>query len=224
MKSGSVVRPSIPEELTATTLGPDELFDDACFTDLALAGAEPVYAVAANVQFLASRITKVSLAESELSRFDAADVEFHDCNLSNVRFTDASFRRVLLSQCKLTGVQTKASNFSDVEFRNCRLEFASFEKAKFNRVTFRGCRLRDAAFFDASFENVRFADCDFVGATFTRVRAKNSEMRRSLLTGVRGLGELRGIAMERGDILANAELFAAALGILVLTEPDDSSG
>lgn len=224
MKSGSLVRPSIPEELTATTLGQDELIEDASFSDLALTGGEPLRVEAENIQLVASRITKVSLAESEFSRFDAADVEFQECNLSNVRFADSSFRRVLLSQCKLTGVHAKASNFSDVEFRNCRLDFASYEQAKFTRVTFRGCRLRDAAFFDANFESVRFLDCDLAGAVFTRVRTKNSEMRRSLLAGVRGLSELRGIAMERSDILANAELFAAALGIRVLTEPDDPAG
>jgi uncharacterized protein YjbI with pentapeptide repeats len=128
---------------------------------------------------------------------------------------------VLLENCKLTGIQVGNTSFVDVEFRNCRLEMASFNKVTFNRAIFRDCQIREGDFAETLFDRVSFIDCDLTRATFARMRLKDSEMRRPVLTGLRGLGQLRGIAMESNDILAHSELFAAELGIKALPSTED---
>jgi uncharacterized protein YjbI with pentapeptide repeats len=217
---GSTARPSIPDDIAALTLNAEDIADDAAFSEVSVDGARLPQLHASHLAFANARLTKVSLAESRLPRFNTSDVEFSDCNLSNARVTDSAFRSVLFSQAKLTGIHVAASTFIDVEFRNCRLELASFDKVTFKNVTFRDCLIREGDFSGVVFERVLFVDCDLSRATFSRVRAANSELRRSTMTGLRGLAQLRGIAMEPNDILANAELFAAELGIGIAQSPD----
>lgn len=221
---GSNARPSIPATIVERPLHVDDLVDDAAFAELSLSAREPLRVHASRVQFAGARLTKLDFAESRLSHLDAADAEFAECNLSNVRAEHATFRRVLFSQNKLTGIHVSASTFFDVEFAHCRLELASFEKVTFKHVTFRGCRIRESDFSATVFDRVRFVDCDLSRATFTRIRGEHSEMRRSILTGLKGIAQLRGIAMEPNDILAGAELFAAELGIGIATVPDPTDG
>jgi uncharacterized protein YjbI with pentapeptide repeats len=216
----TISRPSIPGEIIALTVQRDDFVDDAAFSSVAIGGAQLAEVRAQNVQAANSRFSKVNLAESHLARFDAADVEFLECNLSNARLGDSSLRCVLFTNCKLTGIQVSNTSFADVEFRNCRLEMASFNKVKFNRAIFRDCQIREGDFTETLFDRASFIDCDLTRATFTRMRLKDSEMRRSVLTGLRGLGQLRGIAMQPNDILAHSELFAAELGIRILPIDD----
>jgi hypothetical protein len=49
------------------------------------------------------------------------------------------------------------------------------------------------------------------------MRVERSEMRNCKLTELKGLAELRGVAMEWNDILAHADVFASALGIGIAT-------
>jgi uncharacterized protein YjbI with pentapeptide repeats len=61
-----------------------------------------------------------------------------------------------------------------------------------------------------------FHDCDLTRADFRGARMQHCEFRRSDLTGLEGVENLRGAAMEWSDIIAMTGALAAALGIEVL--------
>ena len=98
-------------------------------------------------------------------------------------------------------MQIVGGSLSDVESRIARLDFASFGPVKLKRVAFRrGCQMREADFSQTALDRVLFAECDLTRATFSRTQIVRCEMRRCDLSGLRGLGELRGVAMERNDL------------------------
>jgi uncharacterized protein YjbI with pentapeptide repeats len=218
---GSTTGPRIPDELGEATLDAGDMVDE--LSDVSIRGAQLLGTVVKGLLLTQSRLTKANFEESQLGRFHATDVAFEACNLSNVSLPDASFARVLLSQSKLSGLHVTKGSFVDVEFNGCRMEFASFGQAKLKNVTFTDCQLREADFSETTFDRVRFVDCDLSRATFARMRVERSDIRNCKLTELKGLAELRGVTMEWTDILAYADVFAAALGIGIATGARPSS-
>jgi len=214
---GSRGEPEIPGGLVKLELGPGDLIDDASWTEVVIHDGQLIAAQAQRLELLESRLVKVDFSEGRLPAIRAVDVDFADCNLANVRTSDSSFRRVAFSHCKLTGFQASKTAFSDVTFRKCRMDLTMFAGVRFKNVTFDECVLREADFSDTSFDHVRFAGCDLGRSLFVRTHAQRSELRQCTLTELRGLSQLRGMAMEWSDILGNAEVFAAELGIEIIT-------
>jgi uncharacterized protein YjbI with pentapeptide repeats len=73
------------------------------------------------------------------------------------------------------------------------------------------CELNASALTDVLFEN-----CELRQATFSGIRLKRVELRGCDLTGLRGVEALRGARMPWNDMLENAPLFAAALGLEIV--------
>jgi uncharacterized protein YjbI with pentapeptide repeats len=216
-RPGASAGPKIPEALASVDLGSgDELeeFERVSVIGAALSGAQTQ-----SILLTESRLSKVDLTDARLARMQATDVAFRQCNVSNAALPDPVWRRVLFAESKLSGVQVDGGTLTDVEFRGCRLDFAAFGAVKFKQVTFRECVLREAEFSNVSFDRVTFVGCDLTRASFGRMRIARSEMRRCTLTGLRHLAELRGIAMEWNDVLANVDLFASELGIAIASDP-----
>ena len=84
------------------------------------------------------------------------------------------------------------------------------------RVTFDGCLLGQADFREALLRAVRFDRCDLSQADLTGVRIDRCELRGCTLDGLVAVERLRGAAMPWDDVVGNAALLAAALGIRVL--------
>ena len=121
-----------------------------------------------------------------------------------------------MTRTKLAGLQASGGRFVDVTFAECRLDFAAFAGVTFKNVTFDACRMHVTDFSTMTFDRVAFLHCDLSRATFATTRIERSEMRGCTLAGLRGLANLRGMAIAWNDILAHAELFAAELGIEIL--------
>ena len=66
--------------------------------------------------------------------------------------------------------------------------------------------------------SVRFIGCDLSEADFRGARLYRSELRASSLAGVHGVQRLAGCAMPWPDIVEQAGVWAAALGIEVLED------
>ena len=106
---------------------------------------------------------------------------------------------------------------SDVTFTDCLIDLASFGSSRLERVTFAGCRLAQTDFMESQLQDVRFERCDltedFRGATLRRCQARGCE-----LSSVQGVERLRGLSMPWPDIVANAGVWATALGITELED------
>jgi uncharacterized protein YjbI with pentapeptide repeats len=146
------------------------------------------------------------------------DATFEDVDWSTRQEIRFSARRVEVVRGRLTGAQFPEGTFIDVTFADCRADLTSFRFAKLERVVFRDCRLEEADFYGAKLEDVLFERCNLRLASIDDVKTTRVELRGCNLEGLQGGAALRGVRMPWDDVVGNAPVFAAALGIAVIDE------
>ena len=162
---------------------------------------------------LAESELRGSLAGSRLPDLHLADTAIRGADLANVRAPKAALRRVLVEQARLTGAELAEASFGDVTFDGCRIDLASLAAARMERVVFADCDLRETSLAEAVLRDVRFERCDLAGVDLDRIRIQRVELHGCKLDGIRSVENLRGAAMPWDDIVGNAGLLAAAVGI-----------
>jgi uncharacterized protein YjbI with pentapeptide repeats len=165
-----------------------------------------------------ARLADPDLSGARLRGLRLVDVEVQRGNLANLAADEVSLSRVSLTGARMTGVQWKRGKLADATFRDCLIELATFAGTTFERVTFAGCRLAQTEFRDALLRAVRFEECDLSEADLTGVRIDGCELHGCALDGLIGVERLRGAAMPWADVVGNAALLAAALGIRLVDE------
>lgn len=157
-------------------------------------------------------------AEQPSELGDLTDAVVTGADWSNTQTVRTSLTRVRLSECRLTGTELAESVLTDVVFDGCRLDLVGLRFARLERVVFRDCRLEEADLQGAQLRDVLFERCELRGAVLSGVRIERVEIAGGDLSGLRGAEALRGVRMRWNDVLANAPLFAAALGIAIVDE------
>jgi uncharacterized protein YjbI with pentapeptide repeats len=147
---------------------------------------------------------------------DLADAVASDRDWANVRARGLVLRRVELRRCRLTGAELAEASLSDATFVECRLDLVGLRIAKLERVVFRDCRMSECDLYAATVTDALFERCDMTEATFSDATLERVELRGCTLTALRGVDALRGARMPWNDVLENAPLFAAALGLDIL--------
>lgn len=155
-----------------------------------------------------------AVAPTELG--DIVDATVEGREWSNLKAPRLALRRVELRLCRLTGTELAESSLEDVTFRDCRLDYVGLRFAKLERVVFADCRMAECDLGGAKLEDVLFEGCELREADLSAVRATRLELRGCELDGLRGVEALRGARMPWNDVMQNAPLFAAALGIKVV--------
>jgi uncharacterized protein YjbI with pentapeptide repeats len=147
---------------------------------------------------------------------DLVDVVVCDLDWANRSVRGFKARRVELHRCRLTGSELAEATLSDVSFVDCRLDLVGLRVAKLERVVFRDCRMEECDFADATLADVLFEHCELRQASVAGARLKRVELRGCGLAGLEGVDALRGARMPWSDVLENAPLFAAALGVEIV--------
>jgi uncharacterized protein YjbI with pentapeptide repeats len=193
------------------------LEDESRYVEVAASGALPE-SRGRNVRFETAALKGVDLAGGRLPGFGMGDCRLLDCNASNLRARGCDLTRVAFERCRLTGIELNEGSLQDVVFRGCKLDMASFGFARLARVVFEDCVLVGAEFLEASLSSVRFDGCDLSGADLRGATMRSCELRGCRLAEMVGVERLRGAALEWPAIVEHAGVWAAALGIEVLSE------
>jgi uncharacterized protein YjbI with pentapeptide repeats len=167
------------------------------------------------------RLVAPDLAGAEVRGLRLTDVVVERGELANLVAAEPALRRVEIAGARLTGVRWTRGRLEDVAFRDCRIDLASFAGTTFERVAFTGCRLAQTDFREALWRSVRLEDCDLAETDLTGLRIDRCVLAGCTLDGVVAVERLRGAALPWADVVGNAALLAAALGIRVLEEEDD---
>jgi len=167
-----------------------------------------------------ARLRDVDLSGARLRGLRLVDVVVERGNLANTAAPELALRRVAFTGARATGARWTGGTISDAAFRDCRIDLATFAGTTFERVTFEDCLLAQADFRDALLRSVRFDRCDLTEADLAGVRIDRCELRGCTLERLAGVERLRGAAMPWADVVGNAALFAAALGLRVLDEDE----
>ena len=144
---------------------------------------------------------------------DLVDAVVEDADWSNLRSPGLSLRRVELRRCRLTGVELGGASLTDVVLAGCRIDLAGLRMAGLERVVFRDCRMAECDLYEAALKDVLFERCELREATLTGAKVERVELSGCDLAGLRGVEALRGARMPWVDVVENAPLFAAGLGI-----------
>lgn len=178
--------------------------------------AEVLPAPEDGVADLARGTLEGDLAGRSFRRLDLLDVRAAGGDWANLGAPRAAFNRVELRDVRLTGAQLAEATVRDTTFAGCRLDLVGLRLARLERVAFVDCRLEELDLYGARLEDVRFEDCLLREATFSEAQLGRCSFRRCDLAGLRGAERLAGAQLTWDDVLANAPVFAAALGIVVV--------
>ncbi|MGZ4289952.1 MAG: pentapeptide repeat-containing protein [Gaiellaceae bacterium] len=147
---------------------------------------------------------------------DLVDAVATDRDWANERAPRVSLQRVELRRCRLVGAELAESTLRDVTLSECRLDLVGLRHATLERVAFSDCKLTECDFYGSRLKDVLLERCELQDATFSGCRLERVELRGCDLTGVRGSEALRGARMPWADVVANAAVFAAAVGIEIV--------
>lgn len=206
--------PRLPSQLERADIG--GLAHDAAYTDVSLSGVVWSDQHADRVQLETVRLVDVDLSDSRVEQLSVTDAELTRCNLANVQGLGTKATRVAIDTSRLTGVALPEASLRDLTVQGCRVDLATFGFADLVRVTFEDCLMAETSFLDARLQCVRFRSCDLTRADFRGASMHGCEFRRSDLTDLEGVAHLRGSAIDWSGIVANADVWAATLGIKVL--------
>ena len=209
--------PRLPSELEQAQGG--ALGHDATFSDVGLSDVAWADQLAGGVRLEAVRLVNGDLSGAQLEKLRLDDCELTRCELANLQGRGTQATRVMVQESRLTGIALPEGSLRDLLVRGCRVDLASFGFAELVRVTFEDCLITETSFLGARLEGVRFQRCDLTRADLREASLQRCEFSRCELTGLQGVAQLRGAAVDKAGIVANADLWAAALGITVL-DPD----
>jgi uncharacterized protein YjbI with pentapeptide repeats len=147
---------------------------------------------------------------------DLVDAVASDADWANERARGLSAQRVELRRCRLTGAELAEAVLRDVVFDECRLDLVGLRHATLERVVFRDCRMTECDLYGSTLKDVLFERCELREATLSTCTLERVELRGCDLTALRGAEALAGARMTWSDVVENAALFAAVIGIEVV--------
>jgi uncharacterized protein YjbI with pentapeptide repeats len=147
---------------------------------------------------------------------DLVDTVAADLDWANERAPRISLQRVELRRCRLTGMDLAEATLRDVTFGDCRIDLVNLRFAQLERVVFHDCRMTECDFYQASLKDVLFERCELREGTFSGCELQRVELRGCDLAGLRGADALHGARMPWSDVVENAGLFAAVVGIEIV--------
>ena len=147
---------------------------------------------------------------------DLVDARVRGADWANERRVGLALDRVEVRDARLTGADLPEAVLTDVVFADCRLDLLGLRGARLERVVFRDCGMGESDLYDASLQDVVFERCVLRRARFACAAVGRVELRGCDLAGASGAEALRGARIPWNDVVANAPVFAAALGIEIL--------
>ncbi|WP_316520658.1 pentapeptide repeat-containing protein [Kitasatospora brasiliensis] len=147
-----------------------------------------------NVRFSSVRITASDLGSLQLSGSKASRTLFRDCRLMGATVTGAVWDNVL--------------------FENCRLDYATFNQIRASGpLVFDRCVLTEATFTGCDLTGVVMRDCVLRATGFDSGTHKGLDLSGSDLSTIRGVGNLRGVVISRGQEHQLTEALLAELNV-----------
>jgi uncharacterized protein YjbI with pentapeptide repeats len=204
--------PSLPNELDQLRLL--QFDSESAFTEARIEGSF-VGQSAHSVEISQSRLNRSAFTAGQLHLLRLTDVVLDSCDFSGADLEESTLTRVQWRGCRMSGLAIARSSLRDVVFSECRLDDASLRSCDLERVTFEHTDLSSADFSGSTLQMVRLFDCNLSGADFSSVKAKGTRFHGSVLTDLKGAGDLRGVVIDSSQLLPLGVRVLDALGVVV---------
>ena len=205
--------PDLPNNLTIAA-EPSILFEphDISIADLLIEGFGTEIREAGILHIEASRLERVSLANSTLGAIVWKDVRLVSCDLANLETRSLTLIRVEFVNCRMTGFRAGIADCQDVLISEGDQRYSQFRFSKFKSVEFDGCNFGEADFQGTDLSGSVFRKCNLKNAEMSKVKLLNADLRGSLVEGLHlNAEDIRGAVVD----LSQAMIFAPLLGIRI---------
>lgn len=142
---------------------------------------------------------RLFLDEYDLSEIDSKlipteQIYLAECNLSGMRFNNASFYQAELYSCNLIGAIFEGCSFRKATFDECNIRGARFINCQFPRMDSYLSDYQNSVFDACSFEGINLMSCCLNGASLTGVDMSDAYLDKlsidgTICTGVTNLNK-----------------------------------
>jgi uncharacterized protein YjbI with pentapeptide repeats len=115
----------------------------------------------------------------------------------------------------MTGFDVNSAALLDVQFLACKLSLSSFRFLSKAKVHFADCEMDGTDFQGVDLRGCRFERCILTGSLFHEAKSQGLDLRGSAITGLQGLGGLRGAVIDHLQLLDIADTLASHAGLTV---------
>jgi uncharacterized protein YjbI with pentapeptide repeats len=167
-----------------------------------------------NLTLLHGKIRAVKAERASITAARMDSVEFTGCDLSSLRWEGGKLSRVRFETCKLLGAQLDGLSLEHVVFVGCKLDYTTFDRIKATGpLMFIRCSLSEAQFTACELPGSLFDDCDLRLTEFGQGNYRESDLRGNDLSALSGTHHLKGVIVDRAQMMQLAEALATELNV-----------
>jgi uncharacterized protein YjbI with pentapeptide repeats len=193
-----------------------DLEDDGVLDGVQLRGRDLTGQSAVDGRFMESAI-----ADCVLDEVDLDHARISDCVLSEVRSHTLSavgsvWRDVALTGCRLGAVQLSGAELQRVRVTGGKVDYLNLRDARVTDVVLEGCVVGELDLIAATATRLTLVDCRVERLDVTRATLAEVDLRGADLSGLDGIGHLRGAVISGDQLLELGSAFATHLGVRVV--------
>lgn len=211
MKKQYPAPPNLPK-----TFKTDSYFEDeAILEGVHVFEEDDSYLSFENLVLRHSILEKITMQRGKLTRFEAGNVVFKNCDLSNLEWIGGSFHQVFFDNCKLTGCNFAESYLRDCRFKDCVINFGSFSGTNLKNVAFENCQMTDSEFFEVTWKHLFLDRNNLDNSNWMRTNLFDLDLTSNQFSKIAfSMEQLRGVKVNSFQAL----IIAAGLGLNIAEE------
>ncbi|WP_059008682.1 pentapeptide repeat-containing protein [Streptomyces specialis] len=149
-------------------------------------------------RLISGRITGLATHHTQLHNTRLDGVEFTDCDLGSLHWTDSTLTHTVFRDCTLTGARLDRLTLDNVLFENCALDYATLHHLRATGpLALVKCDLTEAAVHHCDFTNAHLEACGLHHTTFTAGTYHHTDLRGNDLSTLRGAMALKAAIIDR---------------------------
>lgn len=170
------------------------------------------YLTCENLVIRRSILEKVTMQRGKLTRFEAGNVLFKNCDFSNLEWIGGSFHQVVFENCKLTGCNFAESYLRDCRFKDCVINFGSFSGTNLKHVAFENCQMTDSEFFEVTWKYLFLDTNNLENSNWMRTKLSDLDLTSNQFSKIAfSMEQLKGLKVNSYQALT----IAAGLGLQI---------
>lgn len=138
-----------------------------------------------NVEVKVCKFNGVVFDEVSIKFGNFEDVEFINCDLSNVSFMDSSFFRVKFENCKLFGTNFVDSDFDNVIIKDCMCNLINIAGLKIQNTKIINSNFRESRIMSCTLKNMIIEDVNFNYSEIINSMLKDIDLSSSNIDGIK---------------------------------------
>ena len=150
-----------------------------------------------NIEIKACKFNGVIFDEVSVKFGNFEDVEFINCDLSNINFIDTSFFRVKFENCKLFGSSFVDSNFDNVIIKDCMCNLINIAGLKIQNTKIINSNFKESRIMSCNLKNIIIEDVNFSNSEFINTSFKDIDLSSCNIDGIKtDLSSIKGVIIN----------------------------